>query len=233
MAASSKTAASQKQARGEKARQKLVMAGLELFGELGFNAASTRDIAEKAGQNIAAINYYFGNKAGLYKAVVQECFHHKSRETAEAIQAANAVLENPKAAPEQYLDAIDDWLRASVMMLARGDRQSKSFMKLMFREQFWPTRAFREFFLNASDPRMDPFARLIAAYLQRDIDDVKTFLTVHALAGPFIGFFVAPEAVRLKAGWKKIDIEQAEQIADILSMQIRITLKGLREGKHG
>lgn len=43
----------------------------KLFSELGFDAASTRHIATDAGVNMAMLNYYFGSKDGLYKAVIE------------------------------------------------------------------------------------------------------------------------------------------------------------------
>jgi AcrR family transcriptional regulator len=57
---------------GAEARDRLVRAALRLFAERGFDKTSTRDIAQAAGVNIAAISYYFGDKAGLYRAVFRE-----------------------------------------------------------------------------------------------------------------------------------------------------------------
>ena len=48
--------------RGEETRARIVDAALALFGEYGFDGASTRDIAERAGVNAPAIGYYFDNK---------------------------------------------------------------------------------------------------------------------------------------------------------------------------
>jgi TetR/AcrR family transcriptional regulator, regulator of cefoperazone and chloramphenicol sensitivity len=57
---------------GEESRQRLLLAALYSFAQNGYNNASTRDIAEAAGVNIAAISYYFGDKAGLYRAAFTE-----------------------------------------------------------------------------------------------------------------------------------------------------------------
>ncbi len=43
----------------------------KLFSELGYDATTTRQIAGKANVNMAMLNYYFGSKDGLYKAVLQ------------------------------------------------------------------------------------------------------------------------------------------------------------------
>lgn len=47
-------------------------AAIELFAASGFEGASTRTIAERAGVNLPAIQYYFGSKEGLYRAVIEQ-----------------------------------------------------------------------------------------------------------------------------------------------------------------
>ncbi|GCL66371.1 hypothetical protein AQPW35_54520 [Rubrivivax pictus] len=54
------------------ARARLLRAGLRLFAHQGFAATTTRELAQVAGVNVAAISYYFGDKAGLYRAVFFE-----------------------------------------------------------------------------------------------------------------------------------------------------------------
>ncbi|MGH8846851.1 MAG: CerR family C-terminal domain-containing protein [Polaromonas sp.] len=57
---------------GVEARAQLLHAALKLFSDQGFAKTSIRDIAQAAGANVAAISYYFGDKAGLYRAVFTE-----------------------------------------------------------------------------------------------------------------------------------------------------------------
>ena len=44
---------------------------MEVFSELGFEAASTRTIVERAHANLVSIPYYFGSKLGLYHAAAE------------------------------------------------------------------------------------------------------------------------------------------------------------------
>ena len=53
------------------ARAKISAAGEELFAARGYAGTAVRDIAEKAGVNGAMIHYYFRNKEGLYRAILE------------------------------------------------------------------------------------------------------------------------------------------------------------------
>jgi len=48
----------------------LILAAGELFAEHGFDGTSVRAIAERAGANVAAVNYHFGSKEKLYVATL-------------------------------------------------------------------------------------------------------------------------------------------------------------------
>ena len=56
----------------ERSREALLAAGSEVFADVGFDGARVGSIAERAGVNAALINYYFGGKAGLYRAILDE-----------------------------------------------------------------------------------------------------------------------------------------------------------------
>ena len=44
----------------------------KLFAQHGSDATSVRDICLEAGANIAAVNYHFGDKRSLYRAVIEQ-----------------------------------------------------------------------------------------------------------------------------------------------------------------
>ena len=48
--------------RGEETRARIVEAAVVVFGERGYDGASTRDLANAAGVNAPAIQYYFDGK---------------------------------------------------------------------------------------------------------------------------------------------------------------------------
>jgi TetR/AcrR family transcriptional regulator, regulator of cefoperazone and chloramphenicol sensitivity len=58
-------------ARGEETRARIVAAALKVFGEEGFEQASTRRIAAEAGVTPPALQYHFDSKEGLHLACGQ------------------------------------------------------------------------------------------------------------------------------------------------------------------
>ena len=75
-------------ARGEETRLRIVTAALKLFGQLGFDGASTRDIAAAAGVNAPALQYYFDNKEGLYIACAEPCSAARRNHSDAAVGSA-------------------------------------------------------------------------------------------------------------------------------------------------
>ena len=61
-------------AQREETRNRIVVAAAKAFSELGFRAASTRDIAARAGVNQGLITYYFKSKQELWKAAAGRIF---------------------------------------------------------------------------------------------------------------------------------------------------------------
>lgn len=57
---------------GLETRRALLEAAGEVFAEHGYAKATSKEICERARANIAAVNYHFGSKEGLYAAVLQE-----------------------------------------------------------------------------------------------------------------------------------------------------------------
>src|SRR5579871_4230382 len=64
----------------EDPRRRLLEAAGEVFAEKGFKGATVKAITDRAGANIAAVNYYFRDKVGLYvEAVKSACFCQNER----------------------------------------------------------------------------------------------------------------------------------------------------------
>lgn len=57
-------------------RQRLLSAGAEVFAEKGYEGGSTRDICARANTSINMVHHYFGSKADLLEAIVEQYGEH-------------------------------------------------------------------------------------------------------------------------------------------------------------
>lgn len=62
-------------ARSDQRRQDLVLAAYKTIAQKGFEGLRVRDVASRAGVNIATLHYYFSTKEALIRAVVDHLVH--------------------------------------------------------------------------------------------------------------------------------------------------------------
>src|SRR5271155_2203804 len=94
--------------RGVETRARIVAAALQVFGEEGYARASTRHIADAAGVNPPALQYYFDSKEGLHRA----CAHFIIDRMAQTLRPAMAVAAEAAASGDRprMLGALCDLL---------------------------------------------------------------------------------------------------------------------------
>ena len=111
-------------ASGKRTRARIIAAALRVFGEHGYERASTRQIAASAGINTPAIQYYFGGKQGLHTACTRHVIGRMSMLLALPLVRAHAALRT--AQPAAALDALCELLAAVVDGLADAGCESWS-----------------------------------------------------------------------------------------------------------
>ncbi|UGA42830.1 CerR family C-terminal domain-containing protein [Bradyrhizobium quebecense] len=146
--------------KGDETRDRILNAALAAFGDSGFAGVTTRRIAEDAGINLPALNYYFGNKEGLYLACAHEILARYRESMAAVGEAALASLEGP---PDP--DAARAQLKLLLTALARFLLTSASEQNRLFvqRELADPGRAFEVLYAGLWRPGIELVAQLIIA----------------------------------------------------------------------
>jgi len=69
-------------------RDRILAAGLEVFADEGFVGTTTRAVAARAGVNLGLIQYYFGSKDALWRAVVDQVFSSLRAELSDFVAEA-------------------------------------------------------------------------------------------------------------------------------------------------
>lgn len=89
----------------------LILAAGELFADHGLEATSVRTIAEKAGANIAAINYHFGSKENLYTETLRYVILHDENPR-PCVLLDDPRIETPRGVAQAIYTLVHQWLSA-------------------------------------------------------------------------------------------------------------------------
>jgi len=172
----------------EDARERLLLAALKLFAHQGYSKTSTRELAEAASVNIAAISYYFGDKAGLYRAVYLKAVGPPEADIARFDDPALTLAHVLRGFYEGFLQP-----------LREGDVASLC-MKLHLREMLEPTGLGDRALVAGIQPVHDKLSEVLARHLGLPAPDLElrrlavalAALGVHVHSGRSITEEVAP-----------------------------------------
>lgn len=167
------------------ARKRLIDAALTVFASKGYAAASTREICRLAEANVAAIHYYFGDKASLYREVFR---------IPEQIGLFPAEMDDPNLALRDVLLAFYRHIMAFIVAPAHVQQ-----LRLVFlREELQPSGVLN---LQPDGPRR--IHDRLTAFLCRAIGVREADAALHHLAfsigGLVLVLFVERTAVDLVA----------------------------------
>ena len=121
----------------EKTRQRLLDAAGEVFADQGFRNATVREICRRAGANVAAVNYHFGDKERLYLEVMRQAHGH-------AFSKYPSDMGLPPGAPPE--DRVRSFVKAFLLRILDIGKSSWA-GRLMSKELSEPTAAL-DFIVN-------------------------------------------------------------------------------------
>ena len=150
----------------QETRDRLLSVSTRLFAERGFGKVTVRDICERARANVAAVNYHFSGKLGLYEEVLR---------SAIAIMQATTTLAREAGAGRPP----DEQLRAYVQVFVKrivGTGHNSWIHQLMMHEVSNPTAALDLVIREVIGPRIEYLRGIIAALLHCPPDDERVWL---------------------------------------------------------
>lgn len=176
---------------GTQARQRLLDAALKLFSAKGYDKTSTREIAEKAGVNLGAISYYFGDKASLYRALINESFCDGATMATCGLPAtaqARDCLPKPDKDELSNKEALTRFFFNFLQPLKQGELV-QLVMRLHFRELVEPSGVLGDCNAEMKDLYSDLLA-LLCRQLDLRAADADAERLALAILGLSLNFFV-------------------------------------------
>lgn len=158
---------------GEDTKRRLLEAAGEIFAGVGFKAATVRDICRLAKANVAAVHYHFGDKMGLYTALLSEAFE-------AGLRRYPADMGLPPDAPaEARLHAFVH----SFLLRTLGEGRYAWCGKLMARELHEPTEALDHVVATHIVPLSRLIRGIVAEVLGVDPDSPAARLCAMSVVG--------------------------------------------------
>ena len=199
----------------KRTRVKLIEAALEVFGERGYHHATIQQIVRRAGTNVAAINYHFGDKAQFYSEVVSHAL--RLDRDAERVD-----FGNDRTTPEEQLRTFVFWFVQHVVGI---HKPSSSLEKIHIQEMVNPSPILDTLVETFIRPNHMKLRAIVSALLPEDATDLDVRHHCFSVIGQCLHYkFARPVMDRLYD-----DIEFTEDYVNALAGHItNVSLAGMR-----
>ncbi len=193
--------------------QRLIRAGLHLFGRKGFEGTSTRALAARADTNVASIAYHFGSKAGLRVA----CARTVAAQVRDVL--GPPMGDPPSLSPARARDQIEQMIRAIVRLIV-GAPQAHDMVPFMLRELTDRGEIAEMIYAEFLEPSHIRFCTLWAAATGRAPEDAEVKLAVFSVIGQIFYFRIASPFVQRRLGWEALGEAETREIADLVAANL-------------
>jgi len=197
-------------------KTRLIDAAGEAFAERGYDAVGVREICQQADANVAAVNYHFGDKRGLYVA----CLRH-----------AQSCRVDELATPQWPPDfSPPDKLRAFVRGMLEsklGSERPRWHLELMLREMVRPTDACRDIVEEYIRPMAETLAGILQELLPGSTWNRQSWLIGFSVVAQVLFYYVHQPVVRILMGPEAFESLTLDELTDHIT---RFCLAAIGQG---
>jgi AcrR family transcriptional regulator len=199
-------------------QERLLDAAEELFCERGFQGTTIRDLASRAGCNLASVNYYFGGKDKLYLEVWQR---HLLLLRQTRLAGIDKVMSDGDGTPR-----LEDLLRSfayafigPLMDESRGPRLIRLMVREMLDQQLPPDMFVKEIVLPTFGAMRQALLRICP-----QLNDSQTELVVYSVVAQLV------HLVRVKTMFSRTENDQFPKLdmAQAVDHIVRFSAAGIR-----
>jgi TetR/AcrR family transcriptional regulator, regulator of cefoperazone and chloramphenicol sensitivity len=201
------------------ARARLLDAAAEIFGTYNLEGATTRQLAERAEVNQAAIPYYFGGKEGLYLATIEHFFSVHAPKIGFVVAEIESRLTAKNIDRGEALDLLKTLLETMLEVLLR-QQTNRSFGRIIIREQMQPTKAFDLIYERVIRHVHRTISALLAILLEREPDDRSVIFRAQMIVGQILIFLAGRETIKRRLNLTGYTDEEFAEIKAALREQL-------------
>jgi AcrR family transcriptional regulator len=217
------------------ARERLIEAGIDVFGQHGFEGASTRRLAAEAGVNIAAIPYYYGGKEGLYKAVVEQIVQRVRERLEPEIVAANDLAMREDATEGELIAGLQRLLTAMAIAII-GSPEAKRWARIVLQEQIKPSEAFEILFQGFFKRMLSACGALLARLTRLPAESEELIFLAQAILGQVLIFRIGETALLRRLDSEQLTPGQVSKLAGLIAANVEAIARnaiGMAAGRKG
>lgn len=205
-------------------RQALVKAALRLFGTVGYDGASTREIAATAKANIGSIAYHFGGKDGLRLAVADHIIGLMEAVIARTLAEGPAMPETPEQAEALLLRALE-----RMFEFIAGSEEAADIVPFILREMAQPTAAFERIYRGVFEPVHMRFCQVWSLATGEQADSEEAKLAIFMGIGQAVYFRIGREAVIRRLGWSGVGPDEVKAIIAVARRNLQASIEDRRK----
>jgi TetR/AcrR family transcriptional regulator, regulator of cefoperazone and chloramphenicol sensitivity len=202
-------------------RSRLLEAAAAIFAESGYQAATTRQICIRAGANAAAVNYHFGDKLGLYKAVLKSFIGRQESHVEERALAAMP--------PEL---ALRSFIRAMFESLGAADAPDQ-YTRVMAHEIVEPTPGLAMMVDQIIVPRAHLLCNIVARLTADPARSQRVRLAAHSIMAQIVHYMHARPVIKLLwPRWRMSAAARRQMVEHVTNFSLA-GLRGTVKTQHG
>lgn len=185
-------------------RARMIEAAIEVFGAVGYDGATTRQLAERAGVNQAAIPYHFGGKRELYLAAAQAIADYMRSRIEPLIDHLRTASVDPTA----HIDAVV----MRFFQFIAGDAEPEAWTVFFVRCERDADDAFRIIYYQSVARFQAALIAEVAAATGRSPDDEDLKVRVAIVLGAISNFRTLRNVMLSSLGWDTFDAERKQTL---------------------
>lgn len=164
---------------GDATKALIIECAGRLIAVKGYAAVTSKMVCEKAGVNLAAINYHFGSRDGLYVAVLEEVHQHLL--SLDFLQGLIASDLTPHARLEKFIDTF----------VAAVYNEDNWYVRVWAREIVSPSPFLAQIISQEALPKFSILKQIFSEILGLKPDDPALTICMLSVMAPFVLIFLA------------------------------------------